>query len=52
MTPLPQAMSALLEREETQLAEMRVTLQQALQDKAVAERVQASLSASFDISKM
>jgi len=33
-------MSSLLEREERELAQLRDALQQALQDKAVAERVQ------------
>jgi len=35
-----EAMSSLLEREERELAQLRDALQQALQDKAVAERVQ------------
>jgi hypothetical protein len=47
-----EAMSTLLEREETEHAQTRTALLQALQDKAVAERVQASLMSSFDISKM
>lgn len=47
-----EAMSTLLEREEAEHGQARTALLQALQDKAVAERVQASLMQSFDISKM